>query len=102
MTSTRQSIDAANQQFMAACDAHDPERLAALYTKTGQVFATHSPVVTGHDAIAGFWQQVLSQGVTGARLETLEFEPQGDIGYEVGRYTLMADNAVADVGKYSV
>ena len=99
----RQEIAAANAEFMAGAEQQDAAALAALYTKGGQILPPNSDVVTGREAIQGFWQAVMDMGIRRAELEIVEVEDHGKTAIEVSRFTLYAEgDAVADRGKYIV
>ena len=77
--------------------------MAALYTSNAQLFPTHSDIVSGTEAIQKFWQGVITSGVKGATLTTLDVDGQGDTAYEVGKYALTGEGGkVLDNGKYIV
>ena len=99
----REEIAAANDKFMAAAEQQDAAALAALYTKKGQVLPPNSDVMTGREAIQGFWQAVMDMGIRRAELEIVEVEDHGKTAIEVSRFALYAEGgAVADKGKYIV
>lgn len=63
----------------------------------------NSEVVTGKQAIQGFWQAVMDNGIKGATLETVELEGHEDTAIEVGRYTLHGEEGQAlDNGQFIV
>lgn len=102
-TDVTKDIEAANQQFIAALAAGNSTGIAALYTEEGQVFPPASPVISGRQAIAGFWQGAIGAGVKGATLKTTEAEGHGDTAHEVGEYRMLAaDGSEIDAGKYIV
>jgi uncharacterized protein (TIGR02246 family) len=99
----RPGIDAANNQFMTAIAAGDAARVAAAYTEDGQLLPAHSDAVVGRPAIEKFWAGAIASGVKNVRLTTLETDGHGDMAHEVGRYTLLGNDAqVLDNGKYVV
>jgi uncharacterized protein (TIGR02246 family) len=99
----REEIAAANDKFMAAAEQQDAAALAALYTKKGQLLPPNSDVMTGREAIQGFWQAVLDMGIRKAELVISEVERHGKTAIEVSTFTLYAEgDAVADRGKYIV
>ena len=96
-------IGNANAAFMEAFAEGDAERLASLYTDDGQLLPLGGHIVTGQEAVEGFWTSVMGMGISSARLQTLELDGQGDTAIEIGKYTLgAADGSVADEGKYLV
>ena len=99
----RDGILETNQHFMTSFAAQDAAALVALYTDDAQLFPPHSDLVEGAEHLVAFWQGIFEMGLTGASLETLEVDNEGDTAIEVGRYTLTAgDGTVADEGKYVV
>jgi uncharacterized protein (TIGR02246 family) len=99
----RAAIEAANVQWMAKFNQGDSAGVAALYTANGQLFPSHSDIVSGTPAIAQFWQSVFAAGIKKAKLDTVEAEGHGDMAHEVGKYTLMGDgDTVLDSGKYII
>ena len=97
------AIVAANQKWMAGVKQGDAAAVAALYTEDAQLLPTNSDFVSGSEAIQTFWQGVMGMGVKQAKLETIEVEAMGNTAYEVGKYTLFADEGqMIDQGKYVV
>jgi ketosteroid isomerase-like protein len=98
-----QIFAANNQSFMNAFAAGDAKALAGLYTTDGQLAPPNSEVLTGHEAIGGFWQGAMDMGLKGVTLETAELDEYGDTTVEQGRYQLTdVEGNVADRGKYMV
>jgi len=98
----RSQIEAANREFMAAFARQDAAAVAKLYASGGQLLPPNSDMVSGVDGIREFWKGTMAQGITAVTLETREVEPAGDGAVEVGRYRIMAGDALADQGKYLV
>ena len=103
LTNMRETIAAANENFMAAFKRGDAADLAALYTENGQVLPPNGDFVTGKEAIRGFWQALFDMGIKAAKLEIVEVEGHGDTAIEVSRFTLLSEEGqVIDKGKYIV
>ena len=101
--SIREAVEEGNKQWSAALSRGDSAGMAALYTSNAQLFPTHSDIVSGTEAIQKFWQGVITSGVKGATLTTLDVDGQGDIAYEVGKYALTGEGGKGlDNGKYIV
>ena len=97
------NIAVTNQSFMTTFASGDAKGLAAFYTADGQLAPPNSDVVTGHEAIAGFWQGAMEMGLKGVSLETAELDEYGDTAVEQGRYQITdGEGNVADRGKYLV
>lgn len=98
------AIGAENKRFMRAFAVGSSEGVAKLYTEDAEIMPPGAETLTGRDAIAGFWEQVMtSSGVARADLETRELEGHGDTAVEIGQYTLVnAEDQVMDQGSYLV
>ena len=84
-----QEIRKQNRAFEAAVVSRDMTTLAAAYTADARILPPGSEMIAGRDNIRQFWEGVLATlNVSSVTLETLTFEPAGDIGYEVGCATL--------------
>jgi uncharacterized protein (TIGR02246 family) len=102
-TAVRDTIEAANKEFVAAFGRGDAAGVAARYTQDGQLFPPNYDVMSGREAIQAFWQVVLDMGIKPAHLQTVEAERQGDVIIEVGTYVLHGEGSqVVDKGKYIV
>ena len=99
----RGAIESANEKFMATFSTGDAAGMAALYTESGQVLPPNSEIVTGKQALQGFWQALMDMGIKEATLEIAEIEDHGDTAIEVSKYTLRGEEGkVLDKGKYIV
>jgi uncharacterized protein (TIGR02246 family) len=97
------AIAAADEQFMATFKQRDAAGLAGLYTRNGQLLPPNADMMTGAEAIQGFWQAVLDMGVQEARLDIAEVTGYGETAVEVGRWTMLGPEQQAlDQGKYIV
>ena len=97
------SINAANEVFVAAYNRGDAAGLAALYTEDGQMLAPNAPLMTGQEAVQGFWQAVMDMGIEKAAIFTGEVEGHGDTAIEVSNYKLFAaGDQELDQGKFIV
>jgi uncharacterized protein (TIGR02246 family) len=94
------------EDWEAAANAKDVDRLVGLYTPDASVFPPNTPVVTGSEAIRTLWSQfVASPGFTSSLQTTkVEISGAGDLAYAAGTYEdTMEDaegNPVADRGKW--
>jgi uncharacterized protein (TIGR02246 family) len=88
---------------MEAVRRGDAAGMAAVYTEQGRIFPPNGDTRTGREAIREFWQEILDLGVAEVKLETVEFEPAGESGWESGRATIKGgDGSVIDELKYVV
>ena len=79
-----QGISDNNRQFEAAIARGDAAGCASVYTDDGKVMAPDTPMITGKDAIRGYWQAILDMGVKGVSLRTLDLDELGDTAVERG------------------
>ncbi len=81
------------------------EALDQVYTKDARILPPGAEMITGLANIKNFWRSAIaSMGVKAVKLQTVEFEPLGETGFEIGRATLhfeAAGSQPADV-KYVV
>ena len=77
-----------NRQFEAAIARGDAAGFAAVYTDDGKVMAPDTPIITGREAIQGYWQAILDMGTKGLSLRTLDLDELGDTAVERGAATL--------------
>ena len=92
-----------NIEFAAAFERGDSDALAAKYSQDAQLFAPHSPAITGHPAIAKFWKAVREKGIQHVSLTTTEVESLGATAIETGTVSLFdKQKVIVDEGKYVV
>lgn len=99
---TRDEIQTANREFMAAFERHDAPAVGRFYTDDALLLPPNADVVRGTGAIAEFWQSMFDRGVTSVTLDSMDVDEMSDVAVEVGRYRVMAGGALADQGKYLV
>jgi len=96
-------ITAVNNGFVESFNQGDAKTLATNYTADAKLYPANSDVVTGPEAIEGFWNAVMKMGIKKAQMETVSAESFGNIAIEEGRYKLFVEgDFVADQGKYLV
>jgi ketosteroid isomerase-like protein len=98
--SFQDAVATGNEAFMSAFGEGDAAGLSTLYTEEGQALPPNGDAAMGHEAIQTIWQGAFDNGATGVTLETVEVQSAGEFGYEVGQFTIMAGDQVADEGKY--
>ena len=99
---TRHEIETANREFMAAFGRRDTAAIGRLYTDDALVLPPNADLVRGPRSIADFWQSMFQVGATSVTLDTVDIDETSDLAVEVGRYRVMAGDALADQGKYVV
>jgi uncharacterized protein (TIGR02246 family) len=99
---SQSEIAGVNRQFEAAARNGDLDAIASLYTVDAMALPPDGPIVKGQDSIKQMWGSVAQQlGLKEVRLNTLNFEQEGDTGHEVGEATLSLAGGTAVV-KYVV
>lgn len=96
-------IKNANKNFINAFNTQDADAISMAYTKEARIFPSNSEVVSGREAIKGFWGNVMGMGIAKVELNTLNAERCGKKAIEEGSYTLFdSNNSEIDHGKYLV
>ena len=99
----KNEIEKVNREFEDAMSKGEAQRLAAVYTQDGQALPPNGGIVNGHKDLQAFWQGALDMGITGATLESLELDFQGDCAIEIGAFVLKTNaDPEFDWGKYIV
>lgn len=92
-------ITSRSEAWEAALNAKDVDGIVALYTSDARLLPPNSEMTTGQDAVRAAFGAMIDAGLSG-ELTSVEAKVSGDIGYNVGRYKLMAGADVVDTGKY--
>ena len=97
----REAIQKADAEIVAALNAKDIDRIAALHADNVEMLPPNAPSTRGIDAVKSFYGTVVSQGGT-LTMEAEEVNGSGPLAIERGSYTIeYAGNAAArDRGKY--
>ena len=99
----KEALPRVYEEFGAAIERQDSHGLAGSYTADCQVFAPGADVLSGVDAIPGYFDAFFELGIKRCSFETFEIEQHGEIAYETGRVALYAEgDAEAGTLKYLV
>lgn len=98
----RDIIEASNQKFMAAAAEGDAAAIAERYTQNARLMPPNAPIYTGQEAVRGYFEEALENGIESIELVTGEVELKDDVAMEIGEYTVTAGGETADKGKYLV
>ena len=99
----KDALPAVYEAFIDAFARRDSSALAALYTVDSQVFPPGSDIISGYDAISGYFDALFELGVKRCSFDTFEIEEHGNIAFETGRVALYAEGDVEiDTLKYMV
>ena len=106
MENVHNLIASANQSFMHAFSQADAAGVASLYTEDAKLLPPGNSMMTGKDAIQSFWQAAMDMGIKEAKLEISELESDGNLAYEVSKFTLSGQQqggeSIMMTGKYVV
>lgn len=93
-----QDIQATNHLFEEIIAKRDFGALDRVYTKDARILPPGADMIAGRENIKSFWRSAVeSMGVSSAKLETVEFTPSGDTGFEIGRGRLEFTSGAAAV-----
>ncbi len=99
-------IRAVDSAFVAAANAGDAEKVAAVYADDGAVLAPNLPPQKGRAAIKSFWGGFLDAYTVRFEVVSDTIEGRGDLAYNQGHYRFTAVPkakgvpGVADEGKF--
>ncbi|MEJ2103698.1 MAG: DUF4440 domain-containing protein [Ignavibacteriaceae bacterium] len=102
---TPEELSQMNKDFAKALNNKDAKAASLLYTKDASLLPPNEPIVTGRENIEKYWQGALDAGTTNVSVSTISTGSNGDLGYEVGRFTLSYPGAdgkmIVEKGKYT-
>ena len=93
------AITSRSDNWEAALNAKDVESLVDLYTSDARVMPPNGEISSGSAAVRAQFGGMIDAGL-GGELTSIETKVSGDIGYNVGTYSLQAGDEVVDVGKF--
>jgi ketosteroid isomerase-like protein len=87
---TAQDIQAANRLFEQEVVAkRNLDALDSVYTQDARILPPGGEMISGRESIKAFWKGAIAGlDVTSVTLQTVDFEPLGDTGWEIGRAVL--------------
>jgi uncharacterized protein (TIGR02246 family) len=92
------------QEFEAAFNTKDPDKVAAFYPAESVLMPPNAPTVRGRDGIRDFYKELYAQGGTDLEMETRDVRGHGTMAYEAGSYSLQrrpsTGRPTRDRGKY--
>jgi uncharacterized protein (TIGR02246 family) len=90
--------------WLAAANAKDSTRLAALYAENAMLMPPNAAMAKGRPAIQAVWQGMMDENARDITLTAIDRSVCGDLGYEAGTYTLNmgapGGPVASDKGKY--
>ena len=92
-------LSARTEAWEAAFNAEDIDSLVMIYTSDARLLPPNGEMVTGRDAVRDIFGGLIDAGISGD-LTSIDANVSGDMGYDVGTYTLMDGDTVVDTGKF--
>lgn len=92
-------ITARSDAWEAALNAKDIDTLVGFYTDDARVLAPNAEMTQGSGAVRSAFGAMIDAGL-GGELTSIDVQVSGDIGYNVGTYSLTAGGGVVDTGKF--
>ncbi len=92
-------LSARTEAFEAALNAKDIDALVMIYTSDARLLPPNGEMTTGRDAARAIFGGMIDAGISGD-LTSIDAKVSGDMGYDVGTYTLLDGDTVVDTGKF--
>jgi ketosteroid isomerase-like protein len=93
----REGIGALVTKLLAASRKHNAEECAALFTEDGSILSPYGVEVRGQKAIEATHKEWFDQGEANKRLELLECDAGGDVGYCILAYAVTTLNQTGHI-----
>lgn len=104
-SATVEELGQMNRDFAKALTAKDAAAAAILYDENASILPPNEPIVTGRANIQAYWQGAIDAGLIDGSVKTIDAKSDGDLGYEIGTFTLRFHGAKGDTvvekGKYT-
>ncbi len=98
----RVAVTQSNERFERAVANKNPDALASLYTQTGQLLPPNENRVSGRDAIHEYMAGLMSAGIDGIEISTVDLYISDDTATEINAYVVRAGGEVVDSGNSTV
>ena len=92
-------LSARTEAWEAAFNAKDIDALVMIYTSDTRLLPPHGEMASGGDAVRTIFGGLIDAGISGD-LTSIDAKISGDMGYDIGTYTLMDGDTVIDTGKF--
>lgn len=102
---TVEELGQMNRDFAKALTAKDAVAAAIVYDENASILPPNEPIVTGRANIQAYWQGAIDAGIIDATVKTIDAKSNGNLGYEIGTFTMRFHGAkndtIVEVGKYT-
>ncbi len=85
------------RQYDANYNDKKPDAMAALYTLDGVLLSPSGSVVRGREALATYYAERFASGARGHAIKVIEVHVQGNGGYGLAHFSVMAPRANGDL-----
>jgi uncharacterized protein (TIGR02246 family) len=100
----RAAIEQTNARIVEAFKADDAAAIAGFYSEDAKMLPPDATEVAGRDAIQKVWQSWIDDGLKNLTLEAQEVEADGDLAYEIGKFSMQVpaenDAIATSTGNY--
>ena len=104
-SATVEELGQMNRDFAKALTAKDAVAAAILYDENASLLPPNEPIVTGRANIQAYWQGAIDAGLIDGSVKTIDAKSNGDLGYEIGTFTLRFQgtkgDTIVETGKYT-
>jgi ketosteroid isomerase-like protein len=104
-TATAEELSQMNRDFAKALNDKDAVAASLLYSEDASLLPPNETIVTGRENIKKYWQAALDAGTSSVSVSTISTGSNGDLGYEIGRFTLSYPGTdgkmIVEKGKYT-
>ena len=82
-------LDELREGWTEAFNGQDPVAFGSFYLEDSQLLPPNTPLVSGREAIQGFWKSVKEMGMQDGTLTPVKVDVCGYLAYEVGTYSAL-------------
>ena len=104
-SATVEELGQMNRDFAKALTVKDAVAAAIVYDENASILPPNEPIVTGRANIQAYWQGAIDAGIIDATVKTIDAKSVGNLGYEIGTFTMRFHGAkndtIVEVGKYT-
>ncbi len=94
---TRDDVDAINNEYAQALADRDVDRMIGLDTHDARLCFSDTPMLQGHQAVAAVYDKALKDGPITIKFDSVDVFEDGDLVVDVGHYATPTEQ-----GKYVV
>ncbi len=104
-SATVEELGQMNRDFAKALTAKDAVAAAIVYDENASILPPNEPIVTGRANIQAYWQGAIDAGIIDATVKTIDAKSNGNLGYEIGTFTMRfhgaTNDTIVEIGKYT-